>query len=139
MFPELDSTLHARISRFCELGDNFAEHNNHSQALDLYQYAWNLLPEPKTQWQAATWILVAMGDSHFLRGNHKVARTKLEEALHCPAGSSNPFIHLRLGQVLFELGEQKDAAAMLKEAYQLGGADIFTGEDDKYLHHIAES
>lgn len=135
----LDSTLHARIARFCELGDSFAERNDHAQALDLYQYAWNLLPEPKNQWQAATWILTAMGDSHFLRGNHKAARAKLEEALHCPEGNSNPFIHLRLGQALFELGEQKDAAAMLKQAYRSGSAEIFSGEDEKYLHHIAES
>ncbi|MDO4775995.1 MAG: tetratricopeptide repeat protein [Cardiobacteriaceae bacterium] len=139
MTPELDSTLHARISRFCELGDNFVERNDYGQALELYQYAWNLLPEPKNQWQAATWILTAMGDSHFLRGNCKAARSKLEEALHCPDGCDNPFIRLRLGQALLELGEAEKAAIMLGQAHELGGAEIFAGEDPKYLQHIEKS
>ena len=53
---ELDSHLHTRISRFCEIGDTLAEDGKYSDAVVSYQYAWNLLPDPKENWEAATWI-----------------------------------------------------------------------------------
>jgi hypothetical protein len=51
---ELDSHLHTRISRFCEIGDTLAEDGKYSDAVVSYQYAWNLLPDPKENWEAAT-------------------------------------------------------------------------------------
>jgi transposase len=31
----------------------------------VYLQAWDLLPEPKTEWEAATWLLAAIGDANF--------------------------------------------------------------------------
>ena len=53
---ELDPHLHTRINRFCEIGDALAEDGKYSDAVVSYQYAWNLLPDPKEHWEAATWI-----------------------------------------------------------------------------------
>ena len=58
----LDPHLHTRIRRFCEIGDTFAAEGKYPQAIEAYQYAWNLLPAPKTRWEAATWLLAAIGD-----------------------------------------------------------------------------
>ena len=53
---ELDPHLHTRINRFCEIGDTLAAEGKYNDAVAAYQYAWNLLPAPKENWEAATWI-----------------------------------------------------------------------------------
>lgn len=136
---ELDSKLHQRITRFCEIGDDLAERGDFLQAIDAYRYARCLLPEPQAQWEAATWIAAAIGDAHFLAGHFKAARDVLHEALsgNFPDALGNPFIHLRLGQAEFELGNQDRAADELMRAYMGAGKDIFADEDGKYLAFLA--
>lgn len=53
-------------------------------------------------------------------------------AMQCPAAIGNPFLHLRLGQCQFELGNLDRAADELARAYMGAGADIFEGAD-KYF------
>lgn len=134
---ELDTHLHTRISRFCEIGDTLAEEGKYGDAIASYQYAWNLLPDPKENWEAATWILVAIGDAHFLNSNYPAARKTLEHAMQCPEAIGNPFIHLRLGQAQFELGDKEAAADELMRAYRGAGAEIFAEEAPKYLEYLA--
>lgn len=133
---ELDPHLHTRINRFCEIGDTLAEEGKYSYAVASYQYAWNLLPDPKENWEAATWILVAIGDAHFLNSNYPAALTALEQAMRCPEAIGNPFIHLRLGQTQFELGNKDRAADELMRAYMGAGAEIFAEEAPKYLEFL---
>ena len=133
---ELDPHLYTRINRFCEIGDTLAEEGKYSDAVASYQYAWNLLPDPKENWEAATWILVAIGDAHFLHGNYASALTALQHAMRCPDAIGNPFIHLRLGQTQFELGNKDRAADELMRAYMGAGAEIFAEEAPKYLEFL---
>ena len=128
----LDPYLHTRINRFCEIGDTFAAQGEYPQAIEAYQYAWNLLPEPKIRWEAAIWILAAIGDAWFLHGDYIRARDNFQAALPCPGGSDNAFIPLRLGQALFELGDTA-ATAALQQAHNLGGEAVFADENPKYL------
>ncbi len=68
--------------------------------------ALQLVPEPKTDWEATTWLLASIGDMAFVRGKFDKARDALEDAVRCPNGLGNAFIHLRLGETLFELGDR---------------------------------
>jgi hypothetical protein len=52
--------------------------------------------------------------------------------MHGPDAIGNPFLHLRLGQCLYELGDLDRAADELTRAYLGGGADLFDGAD-QYL------
>jgi hypothetical protein len=98
--------------------------------------AYDVLPEPKIKWEAATWILAAIGDANFLGGDFVAGRDNLASAMHCPGAIGNPFLHLRLGQCQFELGLLDRAADELMRAYMGGGADVFD-EDLKYLRFLA--
>ena len=133
---ELDPHLYTRINRVCEIGDTLAEEGKYNDAIASYQYAWDLLPDPKEQWEAATWILVAIGDAHFLHGNYFAALNTLEHAMHCPDAIGNPFIHLRLGQAQLEMDNRANAADELMRAYMGAGAEIFAGEAPKYLEFL---
>ncbi|HEX2452638.1 MAG TPA: hypothetical protein VHI99_03000 [Vicinamibacterales bacterium] len=45
---ELTEEQHARIQELCARGDKHAETRQFAEALTAYWSAWDLLPEPKT-------------------------------------------------------------------------------------------
>jgi tetratricopeptide (TPR) repeat protein len=133
---ELPSTVHEAITRFCANGDVLAASGKFEEALAEYNRAWEILPESKSQWNASTWILAAVADAAFL-GNFKTsAREALEFVMACPNAIGNPFLHLRLGQVLLDAGEHDRAADELMRAYMGAGPDLFASEDKRYLSFL---
>lgn len=133
---ELADEIHAEIQRLCALGDERANAKRFPEALQSYWTAWDLLPEPKTEWAAATWILAAVGDSNFLGGDYGAGRDNLSQAMYCPNAIGNPFLHLRLGQCQLELQAFDRAADELMRAYMGAGAEIFEDQDPKYLRFL---
>ena len=130
---ELAPEVHAEIERLCAAGDDLAAGKKYEEAISTYNTAWELVPDPKNDWNASTWILAAIGDAGFLGGYFTTARKAFEFAMHCPGAVGNPFLHLRLGQVYFEAGELDAAADELIRAYGVAGREIFDAEDSKYL------
>jgi tetratricopeptide (TPR) repeat protein len=130
---QLDDAVYERIQDLCAKGDALVEEDKLPAALKKYWAAWDLIPEPKTAWEAATWILAAIGDANFLSDDFAAARDNLSMAMRCPDAIGNPFLHLRLGQCQFELGNQDRAADELARAYMTEGDEIFEEEDPKYF------
>lgn len=133
--PELPDNLHEQIQHLCKEGDDYAQVEDYPAALMRYWAAWDLLPEPPNDYEAATWILSAIGDANFLGGDYTAGRDNLALAMHCPGAIGNPFLHLRLGQCQLELGDQKRAADELARAYMGAGAEIFEGAE-KYFEFL---
>ncbi len=134
--PKLPGDLSQLIDKLCQKGDQFAQIDQHDDALDQYEAAWELLPEPKNQWPAATWILMAAGDVYFEKRDFLAASQTLRESLDSPDGKTNPFILLRLGQSLFEIADLDGAADALEAAFQQYGEGLFEDEDPKYLDFV---
>lgn len=118
---ELPDDTHKQIEKLSADGDALAEAGRYPDALKKYWAAWDLLPEPKTDWDAATWLLAAIGDANFLVGDYHAGRDNLSNAMHCPGAIGNPFFHLRLGQCQLELGNEDGAADELTRAYMAEG------------------
>ncbi len=133
---ELDNGTFEEIKSRCAVGDKFAREKKYDAALNEYKKAWDLIPLPKNEWGAATWVLAAIADSAFLAGYKISAREALEYAMTCPDAIGNPFLHMRLGQVLFDAGELDGAAEQLIRAYMGAGAKVFSNEDPKYLEFL---
>ena len=133
---ELPEPIYLEVTDLCARGDELLECGDDRAAIEQYQRAWDLLPEPRTDWSAATWILTAIADAHFLHGRFAEARDALLLAMHCPDAVGNPFLHLRLGQSCLELGDQRRAADELARAYMAEGTEIFDGEDPKYFQFV---
>ncbi len=133
---ELDDGTHEQIKALCAQGDQHAEAGDYTLALKHYRQAWGLLPKPKARWTAATWILGAVGDVSFLSGDFKAGRDALSNAMHCPDAIGNPFLHLRLGQCQFELGNFAKAADELTRAMMSEGEEYLQDEDPKYWEFL---
>lgn len=133
MSRELDEALHLLIAELCERGDADVEAGEYDLAIEKYEEALSLLPRPLERWNAATWILTALGDACYFKKDFRQARSALDEATRCPRGLDNPFIHLRLGQVELSLGNEGRARDELGRAYLAAGDAIFEGEDPAYL------
>lgn len=133
---ELDEKIHARIESICKEGDQLADVGKVPEGIRKYEEAWALLPNPKEEWEAATWILAAIGDALFRSGQHGRVLETLGRALKCPDGLGNPFIHLRLGESAYELGNMRRADDELTRAYMAAGRDIFKKEDPKYFKRL---
>lgn len=130
---ELDKSLHRLIKTHCSKGDALADGAQYEAAVAAYNQAWELVPEPKTNWNASTWILAAIGDACFSAGYATSSKEALSFALTCPGGFGNPFIHMRLGQLAYDAGDLDAAAEELMRAYMGAGDAIFENEDRKYL------
>lgn len=133
---ELPTKVHQQIVTLSTQGDNLASARNYAAAIDSYRRALKLVPRPISDWEAATWLLVAIGDAYFLAGDFAQARTALTEAMQCPGAIGNPFIHLRLGQTHYELGNMEKAGDELARAYLQEGTTIFKADNPKYLAFI---
>ncbi|MER6504743.1 tetratricopeptide repeat protein [Streptomyces sp. NPDC001455] len=129
----LPDHLSAEIDGLCRRGDTLAEAGRLDEAKALYVEALRLLPDDPSDWAASTWIYVAIGDVHFRQGVFDRAYRCFHNAVRCPGGLGNPFIHLRLGQNALELGDHDRAADELMRAYMGGAPDIFDEDDPKYL------
>jgi tetratricopeptide (TPR) repeat protein len=132
----LDEAVHSRIRELCAWGDVLVEQKQFEQAFGFFRDALNLVPPPAEDWEATTWILAAIGDLWFLAGKVEKALTAFEDAVQCPGGLGNPFIHLRLGQCYLDSGQQDRAADELTRAYMGAGREILEKEDPKYLRFL---
>jgi len=133
---ELPSNTYEQIKALCAAGDQHCEAGEHELALAEFEKALSLLPTPIERWEAAIWILTAIGDTHYSMGAFENSRNALAGAMLCPGALGNPFIHLRLGQSLYELGKHEKAMDELARAYMGAGIAIFHGEPPKYLSFL---
>jgi tetratricopeptide (TPR) repeat protein len=134
----LKDDIHEAIKALSAEGDDFVNSSDFAQAILKYQEALALLPPPVTQWDASTWLFTAIGEAFFFADDYDSARDALSAAMNCPDGLGNAFIHLRLGQVQYELGHEIIAADELTRAYMGGGKEIFAREDPKYFEFVTE-
>jgi tetratricopeptide (TPR) repeat protein len=117
-------------------GNILADNGKYREAAKKFIEALNLLPEPLEQWEACTWLLTAIGDMNFMQGSYEHAKNALSDAMRCPNSIGNPFVHLRLGQSQYELGNNDRAADELARAYMGAGVEIFQTEDPKYFDFL---
>jgi tetratricopeptide (TPR) repeat protein len=136
MSEGLDAFTHSMITRLSERGNQHIEDLEFDEAIDCFSKALDFLPEPLEKWEASSWLLGAIGDAYFLSGRSQEALQPLLDAMKCYKGVGNPFLHLRLGQTQFELGNDILAADELTRAYMGAGKEIFDGEDPKYFNLV---
>jgi tetratricopeptide (TPR) repeat protein len=133
---ELPDKIYDKVTLLSEEGNSLAEDSKYQAAIAKYNEAMALLPAPVEKWEACTWLSAAIGDAYFLDSKFMEAISPLSKGMKCPDAIGNPFMHLRLGQAYFEIGDMSKAADELTRAYMLEGKGIFKYEDKKYFDFL---
>ena len=135
---QLNKSYTEDIERICRAADDFLDEGNTKEAYRKYKEALDIIPNPKTSYETATWIFVSIGDLFFKNKQYDMARDYFFEAKNCPNEVSNPYVLFRLGQSLVETKDNNQAREFLLRAYMLVGDDIFWDEDEKYYDVIKD-
>lgn len=135
---ELSNELYNQIVSELEQGDQYAETEQHNEAIKKYETTLNLVPFQKENWEVSLHIYTAMADSYFNLGNYQQASNNYEQALKCPDGLDNGYVWLGLGEAFYELENMNKAKDALISAYMLEGEEIFEEEDGKYFFLIQD-
>jgi tetratricopeptide (TPR) repeat protein len=125
------------IQSILDEGDDFLDTDHFAAALDKYQQAAALIPEPKYDYDISLPVFTAIGEALFFAEQYSKALDVFKETLKMPGAVENPLSHLRLGQTYYELGDFDRAADELMRAYMLDGEDIFRRDGEKYLAFLA--
>ena len=124
------SNFQAELDRLAAEGDRLAENGQYDAAIAIYRQGFDLLPSPQNG-NSALWFTVAIGDAQWFAKQHQAALNTWRDAIFY-GGFGNPFVHLRRGQTLYELGDETEASSELLRALLLGGEDIFAREPIDY-------
>jgi tetratricopeptide (TPR) repeat protein len=129
---ELDEKLNSKVTRLANEGDKKAEKEDWEGQIKSYLKAWELIPEPKVEWDGGTWILGGIAEAFYQKGDLDEARKYFAEALKCYQGQENCFILFRLGQLSYDEGDLKNAKTYLKKSWDLSEGRQFIGQPKKY-------
>jgi tetratricopeptide (TPR) repeat protein len=137
-YREMDDLSYSRILELSKQGDNYAKRKAYAKAINTYYEALDLVLEPSASevYTAKTWLLNAIGEAYLLSGDYDNARIVINQGMRDAGGIGNPFSHLILGQVQFELGDLDRAKDNLALAYMGGGKEIFEGDDPIYYNYL---
>ena len=137
---ELPRDIWGKVDALSSQGNDLCDESRFSEAIEKWRAAIELLPEPRVDWEAYTWLSASIGDVQYQVGQLDAARNSLYDALNGPGGQENPFIHYRLGQSLIRLKEDERGIQSLLKAYMLDGEGIFSVDDEgaKYLKKLRD-
>jgi hypothetical protein len=134
------SNVHADVHALYKLADELAGRAEFAAARQKYKEAEALLlslPDGDSlKSEAAASIYAAIGEVDFATGARDDALVSFNRAVQSPGGWGAPFIHLRLGQLHLDGGDEQNAALELSRAYRTGGLAVFMQEDPKYLEFL---
>jgi tetratricopeptide (TPR) repeat protein len=139
---ELDNKVYEQILELSKNGEDFLEDGDLQRAILSFTKAIDLLPEPKSEWDASEWLHAHLGDAYYELGKFGDSLSCFQEARNAgDEGDPNPYILLRMGACLFRLGDKEQAAQYLIQAFMLEGERIFSEEPDDitaFLHSLTE-
>jgi len=117
-------------------GERHTAHGHYREAISAYKRGLSALPRPRSQWTASLWFKTAIGDAQWFDRDYAAASRTWVSAIIAGA-LGNPFVHMRLGQTLLELGREHGARNELLRALMIGGVRVFQEEDPRYFQFIA--
>lgn len=131
--PILSKIVARNINDLCELGDALFDLKKYRKAARKYIEALRLLPRPVEQWEVTPHLCFSWGLAYFKARDWDTAINSFESALEYESHRQDPWIHLNIGIVFYKLKKPRNAKKYLKQAFELGGCEVFHGVDNIFL------
>ena len=137
---ELTQERSERLDELAEAGNAFCDTEEYEKALEVWETALKLIPEPRNAYGESMWFEASIGYLYFLWGEYETALGYFDRARGNLSGQGygNPFVMLMLGETCLELGDEDNAEEYLLRAYMLQGPEVFEGENEKYFDFLKE-
>ncbi|MDF5828774.1 tetratricopeptide repeat protein [Pseudomonas aeruginosa] len=103
---ELPDKIYDEVDALSTKGNDLMDDEHFDAAIEKWTQALELLPDPKTDWEAYMWLSASIGDAQFQQHRYELARDAFLDALNAPGGVENPFVHYRLGQCQVKLRQR---------------------------------
>ena len=137
---ELTQERSERLDELAEAGNAFCDTEEYEKALEVWETALKLIPEPRNAYGESMWFEASIGYLYFLWEEYETALGYFDRARGNLSGQGygNPFVMLMLGETCLELGDESNAVEYLLRAYMLEGPEVFEGENEKYFDFLKE-
>lgn len=136
--PDLSESDEHKIDILAEEGNVLLEDAaDWSGALEKWQQALALVPDPKVAHAQSTWLYASIGEAYACGKQPAQAKDAYETAYKCPDGHINPYILLQLGKLNATFGSEDHATKFLLRAYMIEGASLFE-DDPSYLKYLSK-
>lgn len=132
----LPDSLFKTICQILDEGDKARASEKYEDAIAFYQSAIDILPEPKSDWDMFTTLVISIGDTYYKTQQYTIADGYYATALKDGSGLNNPYVWYANGSNLVKMGETKAATDSLMRAYMLAGDEIFTIDNDEFKVYI---
>jgi tetratricopeptide (TPR) repeat protein len=130
----VDPDLEQNIISIVEDGNVFNVNKNYSSALQNYQKAWALLPEPKLEWELISlWLSGSFYTTYFNLKDYENAKIRAHSKLAATSSDIDTGPYIDLGMVYYELGQYDEAYKYFNAAYECGKTRAFKERPKKYL------
>ena len=123
--------IHDQIERYCEQGNDLFDEDDFLGAIAIWQKALDLIVDPNEDWNEVLWFKVSIGDSFYMIDEYEKSLDSLLDALNYPEANENAFIHFRIGQCYYQLGDKDNSKNSLLKAYMLAGKEIFDEHEEE--------
>lgn len=103
---EIPNDIFDQVTRLSQAGNEAQERGNLNDAIAHWKQGLALLPDPRFQWSATSWLLAAIGEAQRQSGQIDAACQTFLEADGTDDGK-NPFVQFMLGACLYDLGKKQ--------------------------------
>lgn len=128
--------VYPEIEVLSKEGNQAIEDDNLDYAIECFQNALNLIPEPREEFSSTTWLYAGLGDVYFIQDEYDTSLEYFMRAYNENEDYSNPYVLYMMGKCYYELDNVIKAKEFLKQAYMLVGEDIFQGDNQKYINLV---
>lgn len=130
---DLPSPLKEEVVALCQKGMEQADLERFEPSNRSFTKVYDLLPEPKEDWKAFTWLQASRADNFFELKDFAQAEVLFLEVIEKDEDyKKNAYVRMRHAQCIFELKGAEAARDELLLAYNIGGDEVFEGEYVKY-------
>ena len=131
------SELVSKITEISRKAKGLAFAEKYAASIEEYKKGIELIGEKIMESKYAVMLYSGIGEAYYLQKKWEEALEYYGHAVMSEGGLGEPLIHLRLGQLRYELGQKEKAKDELMRAYMGGGEIYFEHENPKYFALIS--
>lgn len=136
---QVNADLENRIIGIITEGNECDDNKEFKAAIDKYDEAYNILPEPKFEWEMlSAWLAGSYFNAYFSLGNFAEAKHWAVNELKYKGSDIDVGPLMDIGMASYELGQFDEAYENFNAAYMYGKERPFKEYPKKYLNFYLE-